>query len=46
VLQKLKLRAGAHRIELRAEGFQPAIFDVLIVEGETVTYRAELKPKP
>jgi hypothetical protein len=46
VFQKLKLRAGAHRVELRAEGFFPSIFDVLIVEGETVTYRAELKPKP
>jgi hypothetical protein len=43
VLQKLKLRAGAHRVELRAEGYQPATFDVLVVAGETVTYRAELK---
>jgi hypothetical protein len=45
VLQKLKLRAGAHRVELRADGYQPSIFDVLIVAGETVTYRAELKQK-
>ena len=41
--QRLRLRAGAHRVELRAEGYQPAVFDVLIVAGETVTYRAELK---
>lgn len=46
VLQKLKLRAGAHRIELRAERYLPSIFEVLIVEGETVTYRGELKPRP
>ncbi len=45
VFQRLKLRAGAHRIELRAEGFQPAVFDVLIVAGETVTYRTEMKPR-
>lgn len=43
--QRLKLRPGAHRIELRAEGFESALFDVLIVAGETVTYRAELKPR-
>lgn len=45
VLQKLKLPAGPHRVELRAEGFQPATLDVLVVEGETVTYRAELQRK-
>jgi hypothetical protein len=43
--QRLRLRAGAHRVEVRLEGFQPAVFDVLIVAGETVTYRAELKPR-
>jgi hypothetical protein len=46
VFQRLKLRSGGHRVEIRAERLQPAIFDVLIVAGETVTYRAELKPKP
>jgi hypothetical protein len=45
MFQKLKLRAGAHRVELRAEGYQPSIFDVLVVAGESVTYRAELKQK-
>jgi hypothetical protein len=46
VFQKLRLRSGGHRIEIRSGDLQPAIFDVLIVAGETVTYRAELKPKP
>jgi hypothetical protein len=46
VFQKLKLRSGGHRVELRAEGFEPSIFDVLIAAGETVTYRGELKEKP
>lgn len=46
VLQKLRLQAGRHRVELRAEGYEAAVFDVLIVEGETVTYRAELKRRP
>jgi hypothetical protein len=45
VFQKLKLRAGAHRIELRADGYQPSLFDVLVVAGETVTYRADLQQK-
>jgi hypothetical protein len=46
VFQRLRLRSGGHRVELRAEGMQPSNFDVLIVPGETVTYRGELKPKP
>lgn len=45
VFQKLRLPAGAHRIELRAEGYEPSTFDALIVAGETVTYRADLKPR-
>lgn len=46
VLQRLRLRAGTHRVELRLEGYEPSVFDVLIVEGETVTYRAQLQRKP
>ena len=45
VFQKLRLPAGAHRVELRAEGYEPSTFDALIVAGETVTYRADLKPR-
>ena len=42
VFQRLSLEAGAHRIEIRAEGFETAQFEVLIVAGETVTYKGEL----
>lgn len=42
--QKLGLEGGSHKIELKAEGFEPAEFEVLITPGETVTYKGELKP--
>jgi hypothetical protein len=43
VFQRLRLEAGGHRVELRGEGFLPLVFEVLIVPGETITYRGELK---
>ena len=43
VLQRLKLEAGAHRLEVRAPGYQPLVFDVLVTPGETTTYRGDLK---
>jgi hypothetical protein len=44
VFQKLGLDSGGHRIELKADGFQPLEFEVLITPGETVTYKGEMKP--
>jgi hypothetical protein len=41
--QKLRLDEGAHKIELQADGFEPRRFDVLIVEGQTVTYQGKLR---
>jgi hypothetical protein len=41
--QKLGLDSGDHKIELKAEGFEPLQFDVLITPGETVTYKGEMK---
>jgi hypothetical protein len=41
--QKLNLPAGGHRIELKAPGYEPLHFDVLITPGETVTYKGEMK---
>nr|MBA2602267.1 PEGA domain-containing protein [Acidobacteriota bacterium] len=41
--QKLALEAGGRRIEIKAEGHEPAELDVLITPGETVTYRGDLK---
>ncbi len=43
VFQRLRLRTGAHRIEIRAEGYEPLVFDVLIPPYDTVTYTGELR---
>jgi hypothetical protein len=43
--QKLKLDDGPHKIELIADGYQPLAFDVLIVEGQTVTYKGQLQKR-
>ena len=43
VFQRLAVEAGAHRVEIRADGYEPAQFEVLITAGETVTYKGELK---
>ena len=41
--QKLRLDEGAHKVELQADGFEPLRFDVLIVVGQTVTYKGKLR---
>ena len=41
--QRLAIEAGSHKVEIRAEGFETASFDVMITPGETVTYKGELK---
>ena len=41
--QKLNVEKGGHRVELKAEGYEPLSFDVLITPGETVTYKGEMK---
>jgi PEGA domain len=43
VFQKLSLTGGRHHIEVKADGYQTAEFDVLITSGQTVTYQGELK---
>lgn len=43
VFQRLTLEAGAHRIEIRADGYEPVQFEVMIVPGETITYKGDLK---
>jgi hypothetical protein len=43
VFQRLTIEAGAHRVEIRAPGFQTVTFDVMVTPGETVTYKGELK---
>jgi hypothetical protein len=41
--QKLGIESGGHKVELKADGYQPLQFDVLITPGETVTYKGEMK---
>ncbi len=41
--QKLRLDEGAHKVELQADGYEPLRFDVLIVDGQTVTYKGKLR---
>jgi len=41
--QRLGIEAGSHKVEVRAEGYEPVQFDVMITPGETVTYKGELK---
>jgi hypothetical protein len=41
--QKLTLNGGRHKVEVRADGFETAEFDVLITPDQTVTFQGELK---
>jgi hypothetical protein len=41
--QKLEIESGAHRIEIRADGYEPVQFEVKIAPGETITYKGDLK---
>ena len=43
VFQKLNLDGGGHRVELKADGYAPLEFEVLITPGETVTYKGDMK---
>lgn len=45
VFQRLNLETGPHRIEVRAPGYEPLVFDVRIQPGETITYRRALRPQ-
>ena len=40
VFQHLNLEPGVHRIAIEAPGWPPVEFDVRVVPGETITYRA------
>jgi len=40
----LNLEPGPHKIEVRAAGFEPITFDVNVEPGQTITYRAAMRP--
>jgi hypothetical protein len=41
--QKLALNTGRHKVEVKADGFETAEFDVLINPEQTVTFQGDLK---
>lgn len=41
----LPLESGTRRIELRAPGHEPLVFDVRIAAGELIVYRGALEPR-
>ena len=43
VFQRMPIEAGAHRVEIRADGFESVQFDVMVSPGETVTYKGDMK---
>jgi hypothetical protein len=43
--QKLRLDDGPHKVDLLLDGFNTLSFDVMIVEGQTVTYRGKMQPR-
>jgi PEGA domain-containing protein len=43
MFQKFPLTPGRHRVEIRADGYQPETFDAVITARETVTFQGQLK---
>jgi len=43
IFQRLHIESGSHRIEVRAQGYEPLAFDVRITPEHTTTYQGELK---
>ena len=43
IFQRLHIESGAHRIEVRASGYETLEFDVRITPDHTTTYTGEMK---
>jgi hypothetical protein len=43
VFQRLNVEGGSHKIELRADGYEPTQFDVMVIPGETITYKGDMR---
>jgi PEGA domain len=41
--QRLSLDGGGHKVEIKADGYETLLLDVLITPGETVTYKGDMK---
>jgi hypothetical protein len=46
IFQRLHLDSGPHRIEVRAPGYEPLMFEVRITPDHTTTYQGEMKRLP
>jgi len=46
LFQKLRVESGAHRVEVRAPGYETLVIQVRIAADETTTYHGELKKIP
>ena len=46
IFQRLRIEPGPHRIEMRADGYAPLVFEVRVLPDRTITYEGELKPAP
>jgi hypothetical protein len=42
--QHLDLKAGTHRVEIRANGYETIQFQIRVLPGKTITYNGEMKP--
>jgi hypothetical protein len=40
----LSVRAGRHRIQVQAPGYQPLSFDVDVLPGQVIPYQGDLQP--
>ena len=43
VFQHLNLEVGSHHLEIEAEGYLLIAFDVHVRQGQTITYRANIR---
>ena len=43
VFQRLHLASGPHRLEIRAQEYEPLMVDVRIDPDQTITYRGEMR---
>ena len=46
IFQRLHVDSGPHRIEVRAQGYEPLAFEVRITPDHTTTYQGEMKRIP
>lgn len=44
IFQSLDIETGPHRVEIRAVGFEPLVFEVRVQPGRTITYHGDMRP--